>query len=137
MSTRDPASTGMFSTPRPVPSRIAPVLAGGSVIALALPVFAVAGWPLGGWALAAVLWTAALLFSLLLTRLSNDPGNLAAAGMRGIGTTSRALLVGVPLVAVTVSDESVGLAAALLYALAFTIELAVGLTTYFGSETRA
>ena len=137
MSTRDPASTGMFSTPRPVPSRMAPVLAGGSVIVLALPVFAVAGWPLGGWALAAVLWTAALLFSLLLTRLSNDPGNLAAAGMRGIGTTSRALLVGVPLVAVTVSDESVGLAAALLYALAFTIELAVGLTTYFGSETRS
>ena len=137
MSTRDPASTGMFSTPRPVPSRMAPVLAGGSVIALALPVFAVAGWPLGGWALAAVLWTAALLFSLLLARLSNDPGNLAAAGMRGIGTTSRALLVGVPLVAVTVSNESVGLAAALLYALAFTIELAVGLTTYFGSETRA
>ena len=136
MSTRDPASTGMFSTPRPVPSRMAPVLAGGSVIVLALPVFAVAGWPLGGWALAAVLWAAALLFSLLLTRLSNDPDNLAAAGMRGIGTTSRALLVGVPLVAVTVSDESVGLAAALLYALAFTIELAVGLTTYFGSETR-
>ena len=137
MSTRGPANTGMFSTPRPVPSRMAPVLAGGSVIALALPVFAVAGWPLGGWALAAVLWTAALLFSLLLARLSNDPGNLAAAGMRGIGTTSRALLVGIPLVAVTVSDETVGLSAALLYALAFTIELAVGLTTYFGSETRA
>lgn len=137
MSARGPASTGMFSTPRPVPSRMAPILAGGSVIALALPVFAVAGWPLDGWVLAAVLWTAALLFSLLLARLSNDPGNLAAAGMRGIGTTSRALLVGVPLVAVTVSNESVGLAAALLYALAFTIELAVGLTTYFGSETHA
>ena len=137
MSTRGSTSGGMFSTPRPVPSRIAPVLAGGSVIALALPVFAVAGWPLGGWALAAVLWTAALLFSLLLARLSNDPGNLAAAGMRGIGTTSRALLVGVPLVAVTVSNESVGLAAALLYALAFTVELAVGLVTYFGSEARA
>ena len=137
MSTRGSTSGGMFSTPRPVPSRMAAVLAGGSVIALALPVFAVASWPLGGWALAAVLWTAALLFSLLLARLSNDPGNLAAAGMRGIGTTSRALLVGVPLVAVTVSNESVGLAAALLYALAFTIELAVGLTTYFGSETRA
>jgi len=136
MSTRGPASTGIFSTPRAVPSRLAPTLAGGSVITLALPVFAVAGWPLDGWALAAVLWTAALVFSLLLARLSNDPSNLAAAGMRGIGTTSRALLVGVPLVAVTVSNESVGLAAALLYALAFTIELAVGLTTYFGSETR-
>lgn len=130
-------SAGIFSTPRPVPSRIVPVLAAGSVIVLALPVFAVAGWPLAGWALAAVLWVAALAFSLLLARLSNDPGNLAAAGMRGIGTTSRALLVGVPLVAVTVSDESVGIAAALLYAVAFTVELGLGLAAYFGQEPRA
>jgi peptidoglycan/LPS O-acetylase OafA/YrhL len=130
-------SAGIFSTPRPVPSRIVPVLAAGSVIVLALPVFAVAGRPLAGWALAAVLWVAALAFSLLLARLSNDPGNLAAAGMRGIGTTSRALLVGVPLVAVTVSDESVGIAAALLYAVAFTVELGLGLAAYFGQEPRA
>jgi hypothetical protein len=129
-------SAGIFSTPRPVPSRIVPVAAAGSVIALALPVFAVAGWPLAGWALAAVLWVAALAFSLLLARLSDDPGNLAAAGMRGIGTTSRALLVGVPLVAVTVSNESVGIAAAALYALAFTVELALGLGAYFGGEPR-
>jgi hypothetical protein len=126
---------GIFSTPRPVPSRFAPTLAGGSVIALALPVFVVAGWPLGGWALAAVLWSAALAFSLLLARLSNDPGNLAAAGMRGIGTSSRALLVGIPLIVVTVSDETVGLAAAAVYALAFTVELAVALAAYFGGDT--
>jgi hypothetical protein len=129
-------SAGIFSTPRPVPSRLVPVIGGGAVIALALPVFAVAGWPLAGWALAAVLWAGALVFSLLLARLSDDPGNLAAAGMRGIGTTSRALLVGVPLVAVTVSDESVGIAAAILYALAFTVELALGLMTYFGAEPK-
>ncbi len=129
-------SAGIFSTPRPVPSRLVPVVAGGSVIALALPVFAVAGWPLAGWALAAVLWVGALAFSLLLARLSDDPGNLAAAGMRGIGTTSRALLVGVPLVAVTVSDEAVGLAAAVLYALAFTVELGLGLSAYFGGEPK-
>jgi peptidoglycan/LPS O-acetylase OafA/YrhL len=130
-------SAGMFSTPRPVPSRLAPVLAGGSVIALALPVFAVAGWPLTGWALAAVLWCAALAFSLLLARLPSDPDNLAAAGMRGIGTTSRGLLVGIPLVAVTVSDEAVGISAAILYALAFTVELAIGLVSYFGAEARS
>jgi peptidoglycan/LPS O-acetylase OafA/YrhL len=130
-------SAGMFSTPRPVPSRLAPVLAGGSVIALALPVFAVAGWPLTGWALAAVLWSAALAFSLLLSRLPSDPDNLAAAGMRGIGTTSRGLLVGIPLVAVTVSDEAVGISAAILYALAFTVELAIGLVSYFGAEARS
>lgn len=130
-------SAGIFSTPRPVPGRFAPAIAGSSVVALALPVFAVAGWPLAGWALAAVLWLCALAFSLLLARLPSDPGNLAAAGMRGIGTTSRALLVGVPLVAVTVSDEGVGIAAAAVYALAFTVELAVGLVSYFDGETRA
>ena len=57
--------------------------------------------------------------------------------MRGIGTTSRALLVGIVLVIVTVSNESVGIAAALLYAIAFTVELGVGLATYFGGEAKA
>jgi hypothetical protein len=130
-------SAGIFSTPRAIPSRLGPTIAGGSVIALALPVFAVAAWPLSGWALAAVLWAGALVFSLVLARLPGDPGNLAAASMRGIGTTSRGLLVGIPLVAVTVANESVGIAAAILYALAFTIELAVGLAAYFGGEARA
>ena len=45
-------------------------------------------------------------------------------------------LVGIPLVAVTISNEAVGLSAAILYALAFTAELAVGLATYFGGETK-
>ena len=130
-------STGVFSTPRPIPGRLVPALAGSAVIALALPVFAVAGWPLAGWSLAAVLWIAAQVFAWLLTRLSLDAGNLAAAGMRGIGTSFKAIAVGIPLVAVTVSDESVGIAAALVYALAFTVELAVSLLTYFGAEAKA
>ena len=130
-------SAGIFSTPRSVPSRLAPTVAGGLVILLALPVYAVAGWPLAGWALAAVLWSAAELFALVLARLPGGADNLAAAGMRGIGTTSRALLVGIPLVIVTVSDESVGIAAAGLYAVVFTVELAVGLVSYFGGEVKA
>jgi hypothetical protein len=129
-------NAGIFSTPRPLPSRLAPTLAGGAVVALALPVFAVAGWPLRGWALAAVLWIAAQAFGLLLARLPGGPDNLAAAGMRGIGTTSRALLVGIPLVVATVADERVGIAAAIVYALAFTVELGVGLAAYFGGEAK-
>jgi hypothetical protein len=130
-------SAGIFATPRAVPSRLGPTIAGAAVIALALPVFAVAGWPLAGWALAAVLWAAAEIFAAVLARLPGRPDNLAAAGMRGIGTTSRALLVGIVLVIVTVSNESVGLAAAILYAIAFTLELGVGLATYFGGEAKA
>lgn len=130
-------SAGIFSTPRPLPSRLAPTIAGGAIIALALPVFLVAGWPLQGWLLAAVLWVASEIVALLLARLPDSPDNLAAAGMRGLGTTSRALLVGVVLVIVTVSNETVGIAAAILYAIAFTAELGVGLLTYFGGEARA
>ena len=130
-------STGIFSTPRAVPGRAAPTIAGGTIIALALPVFAVAGWPLGGWALAAVLWAAAEIFAAVLARLPGDADNLATSAMRGIGTSSRAVLVGIPLVVVTVSNQSVGLSAAILYALAFTAELAVGLVTYFCGEAKS
>jgi len=112
------------------------MLAGSALILLALPVFAIAGWPLRGWALAAVLWLAAQAFAYLLTRLPLDAGNLAASGARGIGMGFRAFIVGIPLVAVTVADSSVGLAAALLYALAYTLELSVSLVQFFGAETK-
>ena len=130
-------SARVFETPRPVPGRLVPALAGSAVVVLALPVFVAAGWPLRGWVLAATLWLAGLLFALLLTRLPLGMGNLAAAGMRGIGTSSRALLIGIPLVAVTIADEGVGMAAAAVYVLAFTVELAVSLVEYFGQEASA
>ena len=129
-------SARVFETPRPVPGRLVPALAGTVVVALALPVFLAAGWPLRGWLLAATLWVAGQLFGFLLARLPLGTGNLAAAGMRGIGTSFRAIAVGIPLVAVTVADERVGIAAALVYALAFTVELAVSLVTYFDAEAR-
>lgn len=130
-------SARVFETPRPMPGRLVPALAGTGVVVLALPVFVAAGWPLRGWLLAATLWVAAELFALLLARLPLGTGNLAAAGMRGIGTSFRAIAIGIPLVAVTVADERVGLAAAVVYALAFTVELAVSLLEYFGQEARA
>lgn len=127
----------MFSTPRPVPGRLLPLVAGSAVIVLALPLFAIAGWPLRGWALAAVLWVAGQALGALLTHLHTRDGNLAASGVAGIGMSFRAIAVGIPLVAVTVADARVGIAAALLYAVAFTLELGVGLASYFGPERRA
>ncbi len=127
---------GAFATPRPVPSRIFPVVAGASVIALALPVFLVAGWRLGGWALAAVLWAAAEAFGLLMTRLPLGLGNLAASGVAGIGMMFRTVAVMVVVIAVAASDAELGLAAGLVYALAYTLELLLSLTLYFGNEAR-
>lgn len=126
----------LFETPRPIPSRLVPALAGGAVVALALPVFLVAGWPLAAWALAAVLWLAALAFGLLLTRLRLGLDNLAASGVAGIGMMFRPLAVMVVVIAVAASDAGLGLAAGLLYALAYTVELALSLTLYFGAEAK-
>jgi len=127
-------SARVFSTPRSVPSRLLPAVAGGVVIALALPVFLAAGWSLAGWGLAAILWLAAQTLSLLLTRLHPGAGNLAASGVVGISMMFRALAVGVVVIAVAATDREVGVAAALLYALAYTLEFALSLLSYFGSE---
>ena len=130
-------TAGIFSTPRPMPSRLLPAHAGSAVVVIALPVYAVAGWPLAGWGLAAVLWFGALALGELLTRLRGDGDNLAAAGVMGIGMSFRAFAVGIPLVAATVTNQEVGLSAALLYALAFTLSLALSLASYFGAEPRS
>ena len=46
----------------------------------------------------------------------------------------RALAVGIVLILVAVSNQPVALAAALLYVLAFTVELALSLISYFSAE---
>jgi hypothetical protein len=126
--------TGVFSTPRPMPQRGLGAVAGGAVIALALPVFLLAGWPLRGWALGALLWVAAQALSLLLTRLRVGADSLAASGVVGIGMSFRAIAVMVVVIAVAAADAGLGLAAGLVYALAYTLELAVSLASYFGGS---
>lgn len=125
----------MFTTPRAVPSRLAPAVAGGAVIALALPVFLVAGWDVSGWGLAAVLWLAAQALGLVLARLKLGVGNVVSSGVMGIGMTFRSVAVMVVVIAVAASDARLGLTAALVYALAYTLELAVGLLVYFTGST--
>ena len=127
-------SARVFSTPRPVPSRLLPAAAGALVIAVAFPVFLAAGWPLAGWALGAVLWLAGQALSLLLTRLRPGVGNLAASGVVGISMMFRAVAVGVVVIVAAASDPELAIAAASVYALAYTLELALSLLTYFGSE---
>jgi hypothetical protein len=130
-------SARVFQTPRAAPSRLLPAIAGALVIALALPIFLAAGWPLAGWALGAVLWLAAQALSLLLTRLRPGSGNLAASGVVGISMMFRAVAVGVVVIAVAATDPALAVSAALVYALAYTLELALSLLSYFGSEPAA
>ena len=123
----------VVSTPRPVPGRLIPALAGGTVVALALPIFLLGGWPLAGWALGAVLWVGGQLLGLLLARLRAGGANVAASGVLGVGMMFRAIAVMVVVLAVAAADASLAVSAAVVYALAYTLELALSVVTYFGN----
>jgi hypothetical protein len=125
---------GILTTPRPMPSQLPPLAAGAALIALALPVFLAAGWPLSGWAIGAVLWIASRLLALLLTRLEPGSGNLAASGVVGFGMTFRAIAVMVVVIALAATDARLALAVIALYALAYTLELGVSLALYFSGN---
>lgn len=125
--------TALFSTPRPEPSHFLPALASGLVIALALPVFLVAGWRLGGWVLAAVIWIAVHSIDALLRRTRGDAANVAAAGVQAFGLFFKAIGLLVVLVAAAVASPHLAVAAAVTYALAYTFELGLSLLTYFGA----
>ena len=70
-------------------ARSLPLAPAGAVIALALPVFLIAGWPLAGWALGAVLWVGGELLGLLLHARARGSDNLAASGVLGVGMMFR------------------------------------------------
>ena len=126
----------LFETPRQVPGRLLPALGGLLVIALALPIFLLADWNLAGWALAAVLWLAVHALELLLARLQARTSNLAASGVQAFGLFFKAIGLLVVLLAAAATDRSLGIAAALTYGLAYTLELGLSLLAYFSEAPR-
>ena len=124
----------IFQVPRAMPNRWLGAAAGAGVLVLALPIFLAADLPFAAWVIATTLWVAGQALALLLARLGLGADKLAASGVVGIGMTFRSIAVGVVLIAVAASDARLGVTAALLYALAYTLELAVSLATYFGQE---
>ena len=124
--------TTAITSPRPAPHVLLPALAGTAIIVLALPIFVVAGWPLNGWVIAATLWLASQLFGYLLVKMRSG-GNLAASGVAAVGMMTRAIVVMGVIFVVAISDPWAGLAAAVTYALAYTVELILSLVSYYGS----
>lgn len=128
---------GLLSTPRPVPGRRIPALAGAGVVALALPVFLVAGFPVGGWALAAVLWAAGEALGVWLGKLPTGADHLGSSGLVALAHSFRGIGVMIVLLVVTMADRHVGIAAVAVYALAYTLSLGVSLVEYFSGEKAA
>ena len=121
-------------TPRPVPGRLVPALGAVLVLGLALVVFLVAGWSVAGWAIGAVLWAGTWGLGLLLRHLRSPMGNLASSGVLAFELFFKSVAVLVVVVALAASDASLAVAALLVFALAYTLELGLALASYFGGS---
>ncbi len=128
-------ATSLLS-PRPLPERRLPVVAGGAVVAFALPLFLLAGWRIEGWMLGAVLWIASQALGLLFARIGIGEPTLRGSGLVAFGMMGRGILLALAAIAVAVADPRLAVAGALVYALAYTTELALGLTLYFAAEPK-
>jgi hypothetical protein len=101
------------------------------ILAVALPIFLAAGWPLLGYAAGAAAWLVQRLIAEQLARraaASDDPRTvvgLTAGSMIGRGWLVALTIFGAYLVAG--SDDSVGLAAAVLVVVLFTAYFTVNI----------
>jgi len=123
-------------TPRPLPERRLAVVAGGLVVALALPVFLAAGWSIAGWALGAALWVVAQLVGALLSRRGIAAPTLSGSGLVAFGMLSRGIMLMVALIVIASFEPELALGAALVYAAGFTTELALSLTAYYSGGSK-
>jgi hypothetical protein len=122
--------------PRPLPDRRLATVAGGLLVLLALPVFLVAGWRIEGWAFGAVLWIVSQLLGVFLNRAGIGEPTLRGSGIAAFGMMGRGIVLAVAAIAVAAADPGLAVAGALVYAAAYTLELALSLTVYFSGEAK-
>ena len=103
------------------------------VLALALPVFLLAGWPLGGYAVAAGAWLVQRGIQIAAVRRATAAqkrgDRRAALGIMAGSTLARVWLIALAVLLVGLAEREAGLAAALLSVALFTIYLATQFAT--------
>src|SRR4051794_18772913 len=98
------------------------------VLALALPLFVVAGWPILGWVTGAGVWALQRLISDLAVRkaeASDDPRT--KVGLLAGSMIGRGWLVAGIILAVGLSNNDAGLSAAVLFLAVFTLQFTMTL----------
>lgn len=97
-----------------------------AVLLLALPVFAVTGLPLGGWALAAGVWLAQKGMQLYFdARLRSTDDPRAVVGLTAGGAIARAWLAAIAILVIgLLAGDEVGLSAVVLVLLLFSVYFA-------------
>lgn len=119
-----------------MPDRRLPMIAGLLVVLLALPVFVAAGWRFEGWALGAGMWAGSQVLGLVMGRRGIGSPTLRGSGPVAFGMMSRGIVLMVIAIVIASFSPELALSGALVYAAAYSIELALSLTVYFQGEAR-
>ena len=99
-----------------------------AVLALALPVFVAAGWPIAGWGAGTGIYLVQWGVRELTTRRaarSKDPREVV--GLLAASMIARGFAVAIALLLVGLSDNDAGLGAAVLFLAAFTVAFVMGM----------
>jgi hypothetical protein len=98
------------------------------ILALALPVFLLAGFPLLGWAAGAAAWIVQRLIQIRLDRAARKTEDLRrVAGITAGSMIGRGWLTALTIFAAGLKDNDAGLAAAVLVVVLFTVYFTVSL----------
>lgn len=98
------------------------------VLALALPIFLVAGWPMLGYAVGAAAWIAQRALSLYLEHKASQNDDVKkSVGILAGSIIGRGWLVALTIFAVGLNDNDAGLAAAVLVIALFTVYFTVNM----------
>ena len=103
---------------------------GLAVAIVALPIFLAAGWSVGGWAVGVGFFLANKLAALAIDRIARGKGEVTAVGLTGMGLISRAWITfGALFVVAKLWDREIGLAAAVVFLVCFTVDFVVRAVT--------
>jgi len=101
-----------------------------------LPVVLLLGGPAGGWTLGVLLWVLNWAGQIFTGRAARNISSVAAVGMSGISFISRAWITAIILFIVALKySEAVGLTAAGIFLVAFTLDL-MGRTILFATSQK-
>jgi hypothetical protein len=101
-----------------------------------LPVVALVGWSIAGWALAALLWLGLHALDLFVIRARSKPGGgPASSSIQAFALFFKLIALLIVLFAALAADKNLALTTALTYGLAYTFELGLSLAAYFGTPS--
>jgi ABC-type methionine transport system permease subunit len=110
-------------------------------LAVALPVFLIAGWPMLAYAVVAGVWLGIRGVELLLLRRTRnaieDRNRLRVMGLTAASGLMRAWVIVLAVLLVGIADKDAGLAAALLALVVFSLHFATNLITNSARDAAA